>query len=79
MTISAQVSVYPLRQEHLSPAVEAVKAELQAHRLHAEVGGDRVGALYWSSTLFPGGSWNRMAHVPLGDVIGIIAELRDLR
>jgi len=38
MTISAQVSVYPLRQEHLSPAVEAVKAELEAHGLHAEVG-----------------------------------------
>jgi len=38
MTISAQVSVYPLRQEHLSPAVEAVRAELEAHGLRAEVG-----------------------------------------
>ena len=41
-----------------------------------EAAGDRVSALYWSSTLFPGRSWNRMARVPLGDVIGIIAELK---
>ena len=36
MTISVQISVYPLRQEHLSPAV---KAELNAHGLRPEVGG----------------------------------------
>ena len=39
MTISVQISVYPLRQEHLSPAVNAVKAELNAHGLSPEVGG----------------------------------------
>ncbi len=38
MTISAQVSIYPLRQEHLSPAIDAVKAELEAHGLRPEVG-----------------------------------------
>jgi uncharacterized protein YqgV (UPF0045/DUF77 family) len=38
MTISAQVSVYPLRQEHLSPTVEAVRAELEAHGLRPEMG-----------------------------------------
>jgi len=38
MTISAQVSVYPLRQDHLSPAIEAVKAELETHGLRPEIG-----------------------------------------
>lgn len=38
MNVSAQISVYPLRQEHLSPAIDAVKAELSAHGLRAEVG-----------------------------------------
>jgi uncharacterized protein YqgV (UPF0045/DUF77 family) len=37
-TISAQVSLYPLRQEHLSPAIEMVKDALTAHGLHVEVG-----------------------------------------
>jgi len=38
MTISAQVSVYPLRQTHLSPAVDAVREELEAHGLCPEIG-----------------------------------------
>jgi uncharacterized protein YqgV (UPF0045/DUF77 family) len=38
ITISAQVSVYPLRQEHLSPAIENVKQALTAHGLQIEVG-----------------------------------------
>ena len=38
MTISAQVSVYPLRQDHLSPAIAAVKTELEAHGLRPEIG-----------------------------------------
>ncbi len=37
-TISAQVSLYPLRQEHLSPAIETMKDVLTAHGLRAEVG-----------------------------------------
>jgi uncharacterized protein YqgV (UPF0045/DUF77 family) len=37
-TISAQVSVYPLRQERLTPAIETVKEALEAHGLSAEVG-----------------------------------------
>ncbi len=28
-TISAQVSVYPLRQEHLTPAIQAVTAAVE--------------------------------------------------
>jgi uncharacterized protein YqgV (UPF0045/DUF77 family) len=38
VTISPQIGVYPLRQEHLSPAVDDVKAELNAHGLRPEVG-----------------------------------------
>ena len=38
MICSAQVSVYPLRQEHLGPAIDVVRTTLQAHSLPAEVG-----------------------------------------
>lgn len=38
MLISAQISVYPLRQDHLSPAIEAVRRALEAHGLQPEVG-----------------------------------------
>jgi uncharacterized protein YqgV (UPF0045/DUF77 family) len=38
MTISAQVSVYPLRQEHLGPAVESVRSALEEHGLTPQVG-----------------------------------------
>jgi len=35
---SAQISLYPLRQAHLGPAVDSVRATLEAHGLQAEVG-----------------------------------------
>lgn len=38
MTTSAQISVYPLKQEHLGPAVEAVRNALVKHRLTPQVG-----------------------------------------
>jgi uncharacterized protein YqgV (UPF0045/DUF77 family) len=38
LTISGQVSVYPLRQEHLTPAIQAVTAALEARGLQTEVG-----------------------------------------
>jgi uncharacterized protein YqgV (UPF0045/DUF77 family) len=38
MIISAQISVYPLRQEHLSPAIDAVKQALQSMGLEPEIG-----------------------------------------
>ncbi|MGQ9492570.1 MAG: thiamine-binding protein [Anaerolineae bacterium] len=38
MTISAQVSVYPLGQSDLAPAIEAVWQVFQAHGLHYEPG-----------------------------------------
>ena len=31
MTASAQIAIYPLRQEHLTPAVEAVQQALSDH------------------------------------------------
>ena len=38
MIISAQVSLYPLRQERLSPAIQAVSDALFAAGLHPETG-----------------------------------------
>ena len=38
MVISAQISIYPLRQEHLSPAIEAVRRALAVRNLHPEIG-----------------------------------------
>ncbi len=38
MAISAQIAVYPLRQEHLTPAVMAVQQALDDHGLQAEPG-----------------------------------------
>jgi uncharacterized protein YqgV (UPF0045/DUF77 family) len=38
MIISAQLSLYPLRQEHLSPAIEAVSDALRAAGLQPQVG-----------------------------------------
>ena len=39
MTIaSAQISVYPLRQDRLGPAIEAVRSALVAHRLNPDLG-----------------------------------------
>jgi uncharacterized protein YqgV (UPF0045/DUF77 family) len=38
MMISAQISIYPLRQEHLSPAIEAVRRALAVRDLPPQVG-----------------------------------------
>jgi uncharacterized protein YqgV (UPF0045/DUF77 family) len=38
MTISAQLSIYPLRQERLTPAVQAVSTALTDAGLQPEVG-----------------------------------------
>ena len=38
MTASAQIAIYPLRQERLTPAVEAVQKALADHGLKAEPG-----------------------------------------
>ena len=38
MIASAQISIYPLRQDRLGPAIEAVRATLADHGLTPEVG-----------------------------------------
>ncbi len=38
MAVSAQIAIYPLRQEHLTPSVDAVRHALQAHGLQPESG-----------------------------------------
>ena len=38
MISSAQISVYPLRQERLGPAIEMVRTALAARELEAKVG-----------------------------------------
>lgn len=38
MISSAQISLYPLRQEHLGPAIDSVRQTLEAHGLKAQVG-----------------------------------------
>ena len=38
MDVSAQISVYPLRRQHLTPAVDAVRLALESGGLEPEVG-----------------------------------------
>ena len=38
MAISAQIAVYPLRQEHLTPGIEAVRQALEARGLQPQSG-----------------------------------------
>jgi uncharacterized protein YqgV (UPF0045/DUF77 family) len=38
MISSAQISIYPLRQDRLGPAVETVRAALEAHGLEPQIG-----------------------------------------
>ncbi len=38
MIASAQISVYPLRQDHLGPAIERVQAALRAAGLSPQIG-----------------------------------------
>jgi uncharacterized protein YqgV (UPF0045/DUF77 family) len=38
MSVSAQISVYPLRQRHLGPAIDAVRLALESEGLEPELG-----------------------------------------
>ncbi|MBI2016840.1 MAG: thiamine-binding protein [Candidatus Rokubacteria bacterium] len=38
MIVSAQVAIYPLRQDRLTPAITAVSRALEAARLRPEIG-----------------------------------------
>jgi uncharacterized protein YqgV (UPF0045/DUF77 family) len=51
-TISAQVSIYPLRQERLTPAIQAVTAALEARGLRPEVGPMSTQVTGAADTLF---------------------------
>jgi uncharacterized protein YqgV (UPF0045/DUF77 family) len=52
LTVSAQVSIYPLRQKHLTPAIESVTAALSAHGLRVEVGPMSTQAIGAADALF---------------------------
>ncbi len=52
MTISAQIAIYPLRQERLTPAIEAVQATLTARGLAPEVGPMSTLATGEADTMF---------------------------
>ena len=38
LVVSAQISIYPLRQEHINPAVDAVRRALEDRGLQPQVG-----------------------------------------
>ncbi len=38
VTVSAQISIYPLRQEHIGPAVDAVRLVLERRGLRPQIG-----------------------------------------
>ena len=52
MTASAQIAIYPLRQERLTPAVEAVQQALAAHALKAETGPMSTYVVGEAATIF---------------------------
>lgn len=54
MKISAQISVYPLRQEKLSPAVHAVREALEARGLTPDVGPMSTIVVGETATVFSG-------------------------
>lgn len=51
-------------------SLRRLRCELQ------QAAGARLLGMRWSSTLFPDGLWNFAAPIPVGDVIGIVAELK---
>ena len=52
MIASAQISVYPLRQDRLGPAIAAVGAALAAHRLAPQVGAMSTVVVGQDTTIF---------------------------
>jgi uncharacterized protein YqgV (UPF0045/DUF77 family) len=64
MTSSAQISIYPLRQEHLAPAIEAVRSSLEKYKLAPQVGP--------MSTIVTGES--AVIFAALGDAFGAAAS-----
>ncbi len=70
MRVSAQVSLYPLRQEKLGPAIEVLR------RLVREAAGKRLGRLRCRTALLPAPLPTGPMRMPLGDIVGVAAELR---
>lgn len=52
MNVSAQISIYPLRQEKLNPAVNAVRDALKARGLSPDVGAMSTVVTGDSATVF---------------------------
>jgi uncharacterized protein YqgV (UPF0045/DUF77 family) len=52
MTLSAQVAVYPLRQDRLTPAIAAVSRALEAAGLRPEIGPMSTTVTGEASTVF---------------------------
>jgi uncharacterized protein YqgV (UPF0045/DUF77 family) len=52
MIASAQIAVYPLRQEHLTPSIEAVTQALRDHGLKPELGPMSTYAIGESEAVF---------------------------
>jgi len=52
MTISAQVAIYPLRQQRLSPAIAALTDAFKGHGLSAELGSMSTTVLGEVDTVF---------------------------
>ncbi len=50
--VSAQVSIYPLRQAHLSPAIAAVQDRLKAHGLEPVSGAMATQIVGKAATVF---------------------------
>ena len=52
MIASAQISIYPLRQDRLGPTIEMVRAALAAHGLEPQVGAMSTIVVGEDSVLF---------------------------
>ncbi len=52
MVASAQIAIYPLRQERLTPAVEAVQQALRGHGLDIQLGPMSTYVLGETDTIF---------------------------
>ena len=65
MIASAQISVYPLRQDRLSPAIEIVRGALAGHGLAPQIGAMSTVVVGEESAIF----------AALGDAFARAAEL----
>ena len=52
MTVSAQISLYPLRQQELSPAIDAFRLALEREELEVQVGAMSTLVVGESSRVF---------------------------